>query len=386
MPWTSKDAFGHTHKAKSAKSKRQWAKVADSMLARGKGDAAAIRAANAVVARRKQEGGAAGDKLRGSIQDAPKPPGDTFKDRWNALGIQDVPLERRYKAPGRFLYGQPVAQTSRGGRMADGGTPANPWAAPSDYEERLTGALPEYRGLGDMVGRTVGQAERRARQIMEAAQSPGEEYNPAPMVQAVAEMYGPSAASRLFGRTAGMVARAPRMLTSRDDERAAGGGIQAPSLSPSWTEKNAVRSVQRGMLHSTVPGRTDKLPVKVGGGSYVFPADTVSAIGQGNSMAGAKHLDKMFSGARMDKYGGGRFRMPGVKGMRREQFSARGGGQDDETPIVAAGGEYIASPEDVAHIGDGDVDRGHNILDDFVLAVRKHHIDTLKKLKPPKKD
>ena len=35
MPWTSKDATRHTRKATSAKSKRQWAHVSNSMLSRG---------------------------------------------------------------------------------------------------------------------------------------------------------------------------------------------------------------------------------------------------------------------------------------------------------------------------------------------------------------
>lgn len=53
MPWTSKDAGRHTHKAKSAKSKRQWSDVANKALARGLSEGAAIREANGVVSRRR---------------------------------------------------------------------------------------------------------------------------------------------------------------------------------------------------------------------------------------------------------------------------------------------------------------------------------------------
>lgn len=49
MPWTSKESTKHTRKAKSAKSKRQWSKVANSVLARTGDDGAAIRIANGVV-------------------------------------------------------------------------------------------------------------------------------------------------------------------------------------------------------------------------------------------------------------------------------------------------------------------------------------------------
>jgi uncharacterized protein YdaT len=52
MPWTAKSARRHTRKAKSAKSKRQWAHVSNSMLERGYSEGQAIRAANSVVKRR----------------------------------------------------------------------------------------------------------------------------------------------------------------------------------------------------------------------------------------------------------------------------------------------------------------------------------------------
>jgi hypothetical protein len=52
MPWTPSDGPArHTHKANTPKKKRQWADVANSALARGQSEGAAIRQANAVVAR-----------------------------------------------------------------------------------------------------------------------------------------------------------------------------------------------------------------------------------------------------------------------------------------------------------------------------------------------
>ena len=51
MPWTSRDALRFTKKAKSAKSKRQFAHVANSVLKRGGSESSAIRQANAVVGR-----------------------------------------------------------------------------------------------------------------------------------------------------------------------------------------------------------------------------------------------------------------------------------------------------------------------------------------------
>ena len=51
-----------------------------------------------------------------------------------------------------------------------------------------------------------------------------------------------------------------------------------------------------GSIHSHVSGRTDHLPLVVESGSYVIPADCVSAGGEGNTMAGFKILRRVFGG------------------------------------------------------------------------------------------
>ena len=53
MPWTASDAHKHTHLAKTAKARRQWAHVSNSVLKHTGDEARAIAAANAVVGRRK---------------------------------------------------------------------------------------------------------------------------------------------------------------------------------------------------------------------------------------------------------------------------------------------------------------------------------------------
>lgn len=55
MPWTSDDAERHTHKADTQELQDLWAKVANETLERTGDDARAIREANAVIARRKDE-------------------------------------------------------------------------------------------------------------------------------------------------------------------------------------------------------------------------------------------------------------------------------------------------------------------------------------------
>ena len=115
--------------------------------------------------------------------------------------------------------------------------------------------------------------------------------------------------------------------------------------------------VHMGAIHSSVAGRTDHLPMHVASGSYVIPADIISAMGEGNSMAGFKVAKNIFS--HKGPYGqsgmpyGARGLPYGVPAPHRAD-----GGEVDSVPIVAAGGEYVIPPEDVAEIGKGDIDHG----------------------------
>ncbi len=55
MPWKSSSAKKFTKAAKSPKAKRQWSKVANSVLSRGGSEKSAVMQANAVVRRRKKK-------------------------------------------------------------------------------------------------------------------------------------------------------------------------------------------------------------------------------------------------------------------------------------------------------------------------------------------
>lgn len=124
-----------------------------------------------------------------------------------------------------------------------------------------------------------------------------------------------------------------------------------------------------GPIHSAVAGRTDHLPMHVPSGSYVIPADIISAMGEGNTMAGFKIFNDITK-----QYGG----IP--------QAYAAGGFTGDLVPIVAAGGEYVIPPEVVIAMGNGDMDLGHRELDAFVKKMRAKTVKTLQKLPGPKKD
>jgi hypothetical protein len=158
--------------------------------------------------------------------------------------------------------------------------------------------------------------------------------------------------------------------------------------------------IHTGPIHSAVAGRTDHLPVHVPSGSYVIPADIVSAVGEGNTMAGFKNLKQVFAGlprgAGVAPYGhkGGPYgagsspynRDVGQPYGQPMPGHATGGKTGDDVKVVVAGGEYTLTPEEVQAVGDGDMERGHRVLDDFIKQYRAKTIDTLKKLPGPRRD
>ena len=119
-------------------------------------------------------------------------------------------------------------------------------------------------------------------------------------------------------------------------------------------------------------------------------------------MAGFKHMRRMFGGtpygggsmpynAKGGPYGGGSMPYGASGGPYGEPLPGKAGGGEDvgseETvPIVAAGGEYVLSPEQVMQAGGGDLETGHRVLDEFVKRMREQTVKTLKNLPGPKKD
>jgi hypothetical protein len=144
-------------------------------------------------------------------------------------------------------------------------------------------------------------------------------------------------------------------------KRAEGGKIKPPP------PKVTTEKTHSGPIRSPVAGRTDHLPMHVVSGSYVIPADIISAMGEGNTEAGFRIAKKIFS-------------QPG--GAPMDEGEAEG----SPVPIIAAGGEYVIHPRDIRWIGGGDIDAGHKGLDDFVVQMRAKTVKTLKNLPGPKKD
>lgn len=159
------------------------------------------------------------------------------------------------------------------------------------------------------------------------------------------------------------------------------------------------KKIHVGAIHSSVAGRTDHLPVHVWAGSYVIPADIVSAMGEGNTMAGFKIAKQIFDRPQYmsglpgaSAFSGNNPGLPafvlqstGHKSFHKPQ-KAEGGAVLEAVPVVLAGGEYVIHPKHVERIGGGDMDKGHAILDAYVKGMRAKTVKTLQKLPGPKKD
>jgi len=218
----------------------------------------------------------------------------------------------------------------------------------------------------------------------------------------------------------------------------AGGGLGIPQMNTEFkqahfTGLNTRAAIPKaGHLHAlqrmpgvhlinsaSVPGRTDRIPMRARTGSYVLPADVVSGMGQGNTQAGAQMWGKMIGHSigpmgvanaikarSMNAVKRPNLSMPsprvnpknymgaglgfagqGITGRGAGGFGfAEGGdtGDDNEwTPIITAGGECLIDPEIVEALGGGDHEEGKRILADSVKDVRRQTIAHLRKLPGP---
>ena len=167
-----------------------------------------------------------------------------------------------------------------------------------------------------------------------------------------------------------------------------------------------------GLFKSLGAGRTDIHNRVVPPGGYVVPADVVSGLAEGNTMAGSAVIDRMMhaepagvkantgpNGMKLDRTGrrGDFPRAAAVhapRGINNDAEEQKRGGlaggkksrahDTKPVPVVVAGGEHYISPEDIV-AKFGDLDRGHKILDAWVVARREKNIKELKKLPGPKK-
>ncbi len=195
---------------------------------------------------------------------------------------------------------------------------------------------------------------------------------------------------------------------------AAGGGLMSASEASPWTERADARIMDQpfhgGLIGGSGAGRTDQIPLAVGGDSHVMPADVVSGLGQGHTLAGARILDASLKTGPWgvpfphEARGHGPPAPPHVPtpgtsptGIERSMMSGLAeGGPTKKTSILAASGEFVVEPEVVEELGrrviaedpkkgnQNPMTLGHEALDALIARVRKFNIDWLKHAPPPK--
>lgn len=189
------------------------------------------------------------------------------------------------------------------------------------------------------------------------------------------------------------------------------GGRAFGGASPAHPGNNPSISMTRGPILSAVPGRTDAHATHVPSGAYVIPADIVSGHGEGNTIAGAHALQRMFKmgphapGYPRIAHGRGApalarnstpYRVPTFKAPPMPKFNPKGlhsgggkGGDDHmghPVRVNLAGGEIVVPPEHLKAVVHHDLKRAHEIMDAWVINERKKLRKTLAKLPGPAKD
>lgn len=185
-------------------------------------------------------------------------------------------------------------------------------------------------------------------------------------------------------------------------KRAQGGDMGiSPSMAAPWWTRAEARGSDSGFLHGSSPGRADSVLTTAPGGAYVLPSEVLSGLGEGNSLAGARIADAMFSsgphGIGLPRGGRGMgpprpppaFREQASDGGPIKLFKGGAGGAKNGTDVALSHGEFVISPEWCEAFGRGkdktmapDVarKRAHRVLDKWVVHWLKEHAKTLVKL------
>lgn len=179
----------------------------------------------------------------------------------------------------------------------------------------------------------------------------------------------------------------------------ADGGMGMTSGSDQFAERMAARQMSYGdqyhpggFIASDAAGRTDRLPFNVAADSFVMPADVVSGLGQGNSLAGAKIMDAIL---RSGPYGTTPLSLHHGSGPPRGPRVASGG-HPGTSSVILAGGEYAIPPEHLTAIGARmraakksnartDLAAGHEWARNFVKEVRRNAKKFLASAPEPKR-
>lgn len=187
-----------------------------------------------------------------------------------------------------------------------------------------------------------------------------------------------------------------------------------------------------GPLLGATDGRADALDTSVPDGSHVLTSDHVSSLGDGNSVAGAAKLAKMFpdsaklnsginkapaapapmklsmmkppapariphvAAPKMAQMPAGMTKAPHMPHISAPKSAIKGGAKMPHIPGMPhrkqggavkcrlSDGEWVVGPHDVKYtVGEGDADRGHRALDAWQTHVRQQRIEHLRSLPGP---
>lgn len=131
-------------------------------------------------------------------------------------------------------------------------------------------------------------------------------------------------------------------------------------------EKERNEPLSSGPIVGNTPGRADKVNTKVANNSFIVPAHVVSALGEGNTMAGMAKLNKMFPS----------------EGAKR----AKGGKSGDHVDVALSDGEFSIGPEHVMKFGGGDMAKGHRLLKMACEHITNKTAEKLKHMPTPVSD
>lgn len=164
--------------------------------------------------------------------------------------------------------------------------------------------------------------------------------------------------------------------------RAPGGGVPSAAQMAPWFTRSEAHGMDHpnGLIHSSVPGRTDQIPMSVAAGSHVIPADVVAGLGEGNTLAGAHALDMALH------TGPGGIRLPSMPRRSTIPHAPRlaSGGAPGGVECIVAGGEYLLSPDQVKRIEHAGK-RGHEGVDAWILERRAKDVKKIRALPGPVK-
>jgi hypothetical protein len=132
---------------------------------------------------------------------------------------------------------------------------------------------------------------------------------------------------------------------------------------PDYERRYAKGGRVKGYYAGSEGGQSDKIPVDLPEDSYIMDSTSISLLGDGNSLNGAKKIRKSLDS----------FQKSGI---------ARDEGDGRNVRALVSDSEMYISPREVKAVGGGSVKKGFKKLDKMRVNLRKHK--GVKKFLPPK--